>query len=141
MLRMVPLLGGVLERHPGLRICLVHGGGTLPYLAGRSDAVATGQGGRKPSESLRTLYYDSLTHSPLALRALIDFVGPDHVLLGRDYPFEVGDPRPVSSVQAVPGVPRDDRQAILTGNLDRLRREVDRPYAPGAPAARSLWDA
>jgi aminocarboxymuconate-semialdehyde decarboxylase len=61
------IVGGVLERFPGLRVCLVHGGGFLPYQAGRldrgydakADVVAT-RVSTRPSAWLRRLYFDTV---------------------------------------------------------------------------------
>lgn len=119
--------GGVLERHPGLRICLVHGGGYLPYQVGRVDhayaAVPELAGGglpRAPGEYLRRLYFDTVTHSPEALRFLLDFAGAEHVVLGSDYPFEMGDPDPVGTVRRVPGLTDEEFELIVGGNVERL---------------------
>ncbi len=121
------VFGGVLERHPDLQLCLVHGGGFAPFQAGRWDrgfrVNARGAAQhltRPPSHWLRRLYYDSVLHSPASLRFLIDLVGAEHVVLGSDYPFEMGDDRSVATVAAVPGLGDDERRLILSGNLERL---------------------
>jgi aminocarboxymuconate-semialdehyde decarboxylase len=123
--------GGVLERHPGLRVCVVHGGGYLPYQVGRLDhayaAVPKRAGGalpHPPSTYLRRLYYDTVTHSPEVLRFLIDFAGADHVVLGSDYPFEMGDADPVQTIERVPSLTADERRQILGGNVEHLLRAV-----------------
>ncbi|MQA88243.1 MAG: amidohydrolase family protein [Streptosporangiales bacterium] len=133
---------GVLERYPGLRLCVVHGGGYLPYQAGRLDRGYTAQpaqtagparaGGRlprPPSAYLRSIYFDTITHSPRALRFLIDFAGADHVVLGSDYPFEMGDPDPVRTLGAVPVLTAEERRLILRDNVRRLLSGVRRPAA------------
>lgn len=120
------ILGGVLERFPGLRICVVHAGGYLPYGAGRLDhgyraqpeLVAT-RLTRAPSEWLRTLDYDTIGHSPATLRFLADFAGPEHMLMGSDYPFPMGDPAPVETVRSIAGLDDGARAAILGGNAAR----------------------
>lgn len=121
------VFGGVPERFPDLRICVVHGGGFLPYQWGRLDRgyhaaprLTAGQLTRPPSEWLRRLYFDTVLHTPQALRVLVDLVGVEHVVLGSDYPFEMGDPDPVATVEAVPGLDDAGRQLILRGNLDHL---------------------
>ena len=78
----------------------------VPHLTARPIGAA-------PRTIARRLYYDTVLHSPEAIRFLIDTVGVDRVLLGSDYPFEMGDPDPVTSVDAVPGLSEDERQAIL----------------------------
>lgn len=127
------IFGGVLERFPDLRVCVVHGGGFLPYQSGRLDrgyeAVASRTAThltRPPSEWLRRLYFDTVLHAPPVLRALVDLVGADHVVLGSDYPFEMGDPDPVGTVQAIPGLSDEQRRRILRGNLYGLLPTVRR---------------
>ena len=121
------IFGGVLERHPDLKICVVHGGGFVPYQLGRWDhgyrVNARGAAAnltRPPSEWAARLYYDSVLHSPRALRALIDTVGVSQVVLGTDYPFEMGDSRAVQTVTDVPGLSETDRNRILSGTMSDL---------------------
>lgn len=97
------IFSGVLDRHPGLTVIAAHGGGYLPTFLGRSDhawAVRPEARGceHKPSSYLKRLYFDSLVHSESALRALVDVVGADRVLLGSDYPFDMGVTDPVDRV-------------------------------------------
>jgi aminocarboxymuconate-semialdehyde decarboxylase len=101
------VFGGVLERFPNIAFCLCHGGGYVPYQAGRfvhawqvrAEPRVRLKGA--PEESLGRLYYDSITHSPRALEFLIDTVGADHVLLGSDYPFDMGNLDCVAKVRAI----------------------------------------
>jgi aminocarboxymuconate-semialdehyde decarboxylase len=125
--------GGVLERHPGLRIVLVHGGGFAPYQMGRWDRGFTSAADgaeanltRPPSDWLRQMWFDTVLHSPASLRFLVDAVGIGQVVLGSDYPFRMGDPDPVATVQAVPGLAGDDLARVLAGNLTTLLEEVRR---------------
>lgn len=125
---------GVLERHPDLRLCVVHGGGYLPYQAGRLDRgqaarpdLAGGGLPREPSSYVRGLYFDTVTHSPATLRFLIDFAGADHVVMGSDYPFEMGEPQPVRRVGTVPLLTAEERRLILQHNVENLLRSVRRP--------------
>jgi len=127
------VFGGVLERHPDLRMCLVHGGGFAPYQVGRWDRAfrTNAQGAaehltRPPSEWLRTLYFDTVLHSPLSLRHLIDVVGVEQVVLGSDFPFQMGEPDPVGAVTAVPGMTAAERDLVLHGNLDAVLAGVRR---------------
>src|SRR5262249_36918021 len=86
------IFGGVLDRFPHLKVCLPHAGGGLPYLSGRLDRgfkvrKECGHLPRKPSAYLRRFTYDTISHSPAALKLLIQTVGADRVLLGSDYCF------------------------------------------------------
>jgi aminocarboxymuconate-semialdehyde decarboxylase len=128
---------GVLDRHPRLRLCAAHGGGYLPYYLGRAEHAYGARPdshsmAHPPTEYLRRIWFDSVVHSPAVLRSLIDLVGVERVVVGTDYPFDMGDPRPDDLLQAVPGLDETDLARIRTGNaLDLLGR-----HAPVASADR-----
>jgi aminocarboxymuconate-semialdehyde decarboxylase len=115
------MMGGLLDRFPRLQICLAHGGGALPYLVGRLDRVARvrdearGKARRKPSAYLRRFHYDTVTHSDLALRYLVNLVGSDRVVIGTDYRFDMGCMDPVGTLKAIKDLPRSDKATILSG--------------------------
>lgn len=119
------VVAGVMERHPGLRVLLAHGGGALLAVRGRMrhahgfQAQARSRLREPPEESIRRFYFDTLTHDDALLRALIDYAGSDHVLLGSDYPFDMGDARQADTVRAL-GLAPDAEAAILGGNAERL---------------------
>jgi aminocarboxymuconate-semialdehyde decarboxylase len=119
------VVAGVMERHPGLRVLLAHGGGALMAVRGRMRRAhgfqpqARSRLRESPEDSIRRFYFDTLTHDDELLRALIDYVGPDHVLLGSDYPFDMGDSQHVDTVRAL-GLAPDVEAAILAGNAERL---------------------
>jgi aminocarboxymuconate-semialdehyde decarboxylase len=100
------VMAGVMERHPGLKVVLAHGGGALLALRGRlrhaHEAIAAaGERLREsPEASIRRFYFDTVTHDPQVLRELADYVGADHVLLGTDHPFDMGDHDPLATVRA-----------------------------------------
>jgi len=119
------VVSGVLERHLGLKILLAHGGGALPALRGRlrrafavrqEAQVGTASG---PDDSLRSLYFDSLTHDCAVLADLVAFAGAGQVLLGSDRPFDMGSDQPVEEIRAL-GLPAGDEQLLLGGNAARL---------------------
>jgi aminocarboxymuconate-semialdehyde decarboxylase len=119
------VFGGVVERHPDLKICLSHGGGFLPYQAGRfrhgfdvrPEAKVSLKG--PPEQSIARLYYDTILHSRPTLEFLIASAGADHVLLGSDYPFDMGNLDCVARVEAL-AIPAPARELILGGYADRL---------------------
>ncbi len=125
------VFGGVLERHPDLRVCLVHGGGYAPYQAARMDhgyeaepRLVDRRISQPPSHYLRKFYFDTVTHSPEVTRFLIDFAGVEQVVLGTDYPFEMGESDPVGLIGRVPGLAAADQKLVLEDNLGRLLAEV-----------------
>ncbi|HKV43637.1 MAG TPA: amidohydrolase family protein [bacterium] len=119
------IMAGVLEAHPRLRILLAHGGGAILGLRGRlrhahtfhPQARATLR--ESPEASLKRFYFDTVTHDPDVLRTLVDYAGADHVLLGSDYPFDMGVERPTEVVRAL-RLPPEDEAKILGGNAARL---------------------
>jgi aminocarboxymuconate-semialdehyde decarboxylase len=119
------VFGGVIERHPEIRFCLSHGGGFVPFQAGR---FAHGWRVRKeprarlkgdPAESLGRLIFDSITHAPGALRFLLSEVGPERIVFGTDYPFDMGTTHGVEEIEAAIDDPAI-RGAILSDNARRL---------------------
>jgi aminocarboxymuconate-semialdehyde decarboxylase len=121
------VLGGVLERHPDLRIVAVHGGGYLPFYSDRMDHAYTCRPevrehiSRPPSTYLRQVFFDSIVHGA-GLARLVDLVGADHVLLGTDYPFDMGERDPVGRITAVPDLSPEERDAILGGTAAKVLR-------------------
>lgn len=119
------ICGGVLDRYAGLKICAAHGGGYLPTYIGRADhAYHTRPDARTmarpPSEYLRRIYFDSLVYSPAGLRKLIDQVGAAQVVVGTDYPFDMGHYDIHALIGATSGLSPGERAAILGGNAERL---------------------
>jgi aminocarboxymuconate-semialdehyde decarboxylase len=119
------VVAGVMEGHPDLRVLLAHGGGALMAVRGRMrhahsfQPQARARLRESPDDSIRRFYFDTLTHDDALLRALIEYVGHEHVLLGSDYPFDMGDTRHVDTVRALELAPEAEA-AILGGNAERL---------------------
>jgi aminocarboxymuconate-semialdehyde decarboxylase len=119
------VMAGVLERYPGLRIVLAHGGGALLAVRGRLrhshgfQPQARERLRGSPDDSLRRLYFDTITHDPDLLRELVRYAGADHVLLGSDHPFDMGTPRPVDDVREL-RLPPEAEAAVLGGNATTL---------------------
>jgi aminocarboxymuconate-semialdehyde decarboxylase len=126
------LLAGVVQRHPGLNLCLVHGGGSLPYLLGRlirlgEPLLAESGCDGSVASGIRRLWFDSLTHSSDALCFLAHQMGADRVLLGTDYPFATGDSDGVGRLHAAAGLSAREKTAILRDNAIRLLGGLDTP--------------
>ncbi|MEV0579300.1 amidohydrolase family protein [Streptomyces sp. RTGN2] len=122
------IFSGVLDRHPGLKVIAAHGGGYLPTHTGRSDhAWSTrpdaGAGcARLPSSYLKQLYFDSLVHDPHVLRELVRVAGAGRVLLGSDFPFDMGSEDPVGALRAA-RLTDSDFHAVRGGNAAALLRK------------------
>ncbi|MER6783993.1 amidohydrolase family protein [Streptomyces sp. NPDC000658] len=118
------IFSGVLDRHPGLKLIAAHGGGYLPTHVGRSDhawrARPDARGcEREPSSYLKQLYFDSLVHDPRALRELLRAAGRERVLLGSDFPFDMGTDDPLGALRAA-DLPDTDFHAVRGGNAAAL---------------------
>jgi aminocarboxymuconate-semialdehyde decarboxylase len=119
------IFSGVLDRHPELKLIAAHGGGYLPTHIGRSDHAWSARSdagtgcAHLPSSYLRRIYFDSLVHDPHVLRALIGAAGADHVLLGSDFPFDMGTEDPVGALRAARLLDADFH-AVRGGNAARL---------------------
>jgi aminocarboxymuconate-semialdehyde decarboxylase len=120
------IFSGVLEKYPGLKIILAHGGGQFPYIVGRMEhgyqvrPECKEKVHQSPMAFFKNFYFDIITHNPDALRYLIRIAGSDHVLLGSDYPYDMGDPNPVQTVSELSGIKAGDRQKILRENAIAL---------------------
>jgi aminocarboxymuconate-semialdehyde decarboxylase len=123
------ILSGLLRRIPDLTLCVVHGGGFLPYQAGRFEAIAALDEHPWPAgwvgQDLRKLYFDSLTHSERSLQWLIEFASADHVMVGSDYPFTTGCGAPLDPIAQI-GLAPAQREAVLLGTAQRLLDAVRR---------------
>lgn len=118
------IFAGVLDRHPGLKIVVAHGGGYLPFAIGRSDRAWRVRPEARgcehaPSTYLRRLWFDTVVHDPAAVRRLVEIAGDDRVLLGSDFPFDMGCDDPIALVREA-GLPADVARRILGDNADAL---------------------
>jgi aminocarboxymuconate-semialdehyde decarboxylase len=114
------LSAGVLDAHPRLQVLLAHGGGALPELRGRlAREQEIHPPGRDLRAGLKRFLVDTVVHDTDVLRGLVEFFGANRVLLGSDYPFDMGTEHPAEIVRAL-GLPPDDEALIVGGNALRL---------------------
>ncbi len=119
------IFGGVLERFPRLKFLLAHAGGFLPYTWGRLDRgyriqnSSTAKIAKAPGEYVKLFYFDTITHSAMALEYLVANFGADHVLLGSDYPYDMGDPEPVETLRGT-NIGAKQLEQIAGANAGRL---------------------
>ncbi|MDQ6672246.1 MAG: amidohydrolase [Chloroflexota bacterium] len=119
------IFGGVLERHPRLKIVAAHGGGYLPSYLPRSDHGFEVRPEAKtiphpPSHYLRRVWVDALVYQPENVAHIIRTLGASQVVLGTDYPFDMGEERPLELLAAVADLSEADRERIKSGNALRL---------------------
>jgi aminocarboxymuconate-semialdehyde decarboxylase len=120
------IFSGVLDRYPELNLIAAHGGGYLPTHIGRSDHAWRVRPDARdcahaPSTYLKRVYFDSLVHDPSVLRELIRIAGADRVLLGSDYPFDMGTEDPLAALRAAE-LPDPEFHAVRGANAATLLR-------------------
>src|ERR1700730_3911524 len=119
------VFGGVLERHPALKFYMVHGGGFTPYQAGRWQhgwhvrPEPQKDLKRPPAETIRTFYWDTILHSKPQLEFLVQEFGAAHVILGSDYPYDMGTFECARQVKAL-SCGEMDKLTVLNGLVQKL---------------------
>lgn len=118
------VFGGIFERHPKLRVCFAHGGGGFPAVMGRlthafnvrPDLCQTCTK-QPPIAFKKQMYFDSLVHDEDMLKLIVNKFGADHVILGTDYPFPLGEiDDPGGLIESVYATDEDIKQKLLWDN-------------------------
>ena len=124
------LFAGVFEKFPRLRIAFAHGGGAFPYTLGRiehgfqvrPDLVAV-DNPVNPREYLGRFWVDSLVHDKKALAFLLNTVGENHICLGSDYPFPLGEAKPGRLIEKMDLGRKTTRKLMYKNALEWLGLE------------------
>jgi aminocarboxymuconate-semialdehyde decarboxylase len=120
------IFDGVMQRNPKLKVVLPHAGGYLAHYWARMDHAYRARADcrtvikKAPSSYLKKMYFDTISFDPQMLRHMVDQYGPGHVLLGTDYPYDMGEENPVKLIGSVPRLKRAERDMIEGGNAARL---------------------
>ena len=95
------IFGGIFEKFPKLRVAFAHGGGSFPYTLGRIDHgfevrpdLTAVDNAIRPGDYIGRFWVDSLVHDRKAFDFLLDRIGEDHICMGSDYPFPLGESYP-----------------------------------------------
>ena len=127
------IYSGVFDRFPKLKLCTCHGGGFFPYHVSRFDReFLTGEQATRradrpntprcksmPSAYLKNLYFDTLVYDVETLEFLRRRVGAEHLMLGTDFPYVLGDWQGVDKIESL-ACSESDKAAILAGNAKKL---------------------
>ena len=120
------IFGGVLQDCPNLKLVLSHGGGYLPVYSGRIDHAASARPDtctclhHMPTTYLKRLYFDTIVYTHPQLYYLVEQYGADHVLMGTDYPADMGEVDPIGFIESASELDDSERRAILGRNAARL---------------------
>ena len=121
------IFDGTLDRHPGLRVCVAHGGGYLPSYLARTDVAcdvrpnANCANKKHPREYFKDqIISDSMVFTDEGLRHLVAEVGVGQIVYGTDVPFNW--PANVDLILNAPFLSNADKIAILGGNAMKLLR-------------------
>ncbi|GAA3253890.1 amidohydrolase family protein [Nonomuraea helvata] len=119
------ILGGVFDRVPDtLRICFAHGGGSFAFWLGRFENAwhrrhdLVGVSERPPSHYLGRFSVDSAVFDERALRLLVDTLGEDHVMLGSDFPYPLGESPPGDLIRNAGFLSGAARTKLLAANAE-----------------------
>jgi aminocarboxymuconate-semialdehyde decarboxylase len=118
------IFGGSLDRLPGLKLVLAHGGGTLGSYSGRFDHAYHSRHDcahckKQPSDYLKKMYFDTVVFDPLELQQLVRKFGADRILAGTDYPYDMAEPDLIGFIEGS-GFSTEDAAAILGLNAAQL---------------------
>jgi aminocarboxymuconate-semialdehyde decarboxylase len=121
------IFSGLFEEHPDIKLVLLHGGGYLPFYCARADhtwevrpETRVAIPDHPPSHYMKRLFYDTMVFQPLYLRHLIEIVGVDRIMLGTDFPFDMGETDPIGLINATDSLSDSDRAAISGDNAARV---------------------
>ncbi len=121
------VFSGLFEELPDLKLVLLHGGGYVPFYAARADhtwevrpETRTHIPHHPPSYYFKRLYYDTMVFQPHYLKHLIEIVGVDRVMMGTDYPFDMGESDPIGLINRLKGLSEAERAAVKGLNAARL---------------------
>ncbi len=120
------VFGGVLERYPKLKIVTAHGGGFLGHYPARMDHAYKVRPEchdhitRPPSYYMKKIYYDTMVFGEPQLDHLVNLYGANHVVIGTDYPYDMGYYKPVDFVEKAKKLTRTQKDQIIGGNAARL---------------------
>lgn len=119
------IFGGVFDKCPGLKVIAAHGGGFMPYQVGRLEHGYQVRNEPKanncsnPLSYMDNIYFDSILFNQKALKYLVDIAGADRVVMGTDYPFDMGEEKPFEFI-STSDLTGEDKDKVLGSNAVKL---------------------
>lgn len=118
------MTGDITNKYPGVKICFSHSGGYTPYAIARFEHARKVRKEfreihRSYGECCKSFYYDTILHDAETLQFVESKVTSSHLLMGTDYPFDMGDDEPVNTVSSM-SITKEEIADILGGNIKRL---------------------
>jgi aminocarboxymuconate-semialdehyde decarboxylase len=117
------IFGGVFERLPRLRVAFAHGGGAFPGTLGRIEHGFQSRpdlcgidNPHSPRSYLGRFFVDSLVHDAETLKNILALFGDQHIMLGSDYPFPLGENQPGRLIESLSDLPPRSRENLLWKN-------------------------
>ena len=119
------IFSGIFDRHPKLKVVAAHGGGYFPFYTARFDhgwrvRPEAHTCANAPSSYLKKIWFDALVYEPGQLEYLIRRAGAGNVVLGTDFPFDMGMEDPIGLLNSVAGLTDDERSMIRGANAAHL---------------------
>jgi aminocarboxymuconate-semialdehyde decarboxylase len=118
------ICSGFLDHWPTLKLVCAHAGAFSPILRARmqrevdTNPQLSSTLKMPVGDYLRRLYFDTICFEPAILRYVAEVVPVEHLMLGSDAPFPLGEPDPVNFVRDA--LPADQVDLILSRNFDRM---------------------
>ncbi len=121
------IFGGVFNKFPRLKMIFCHGGGAIPFQVGRLKHAVSIRDELKNSNvdvdrSLKNVYFDSVVFDGESLKFLVEKTGADNVLLGTDYPFNMGNWHAAKDLESHKSISAAAKEQIFLGNTKKLYR-------------------
>jgi len=119
------IFSGILDKVPGLKLIASHLGGCLPYLAERLDRCHAAfpelkNIERKPSDYIKDIYIDCVSFEPKAVEFALNYMGDKRLLVGSDYPHQIGDIEKAVKIVNKIDISEEQRELIFHKNAEEL---------------------
>lgn len=121
------IFGGIFKKFPKLKMIFCHGGGAIPFQVGRLEHAVevreeVSESKINVRDALRNVFFDTVLFDNKSLDFMVRQIGPDNVLMGTDYPFNMGNWNSAKMIASHPELDDSVKQQLLLGNVRNLYR-------------------